>query len=174
MPDPTVALCYSKAFAAIPKGIRMLGTHHLLLFVLSGLLLNTVPARARPARQWGEVPGLEIPATVIWLFSLTRFHAHIVFGLACLCRIIFCARLLLIATLLATARLFGLYCSDAAKTEQHDDNSSDGSHGDLLSIQPTAWRIIEHLNLTQFFPVAIKFGVYLSGRPTIRLRGQGD
>ncbi len=45
----------------------------------------------------------------IWLFSLTRFHAYIVFGLAYLYRIIFCAGLLLIATLLATVRLFTLY-----------------------------------------------------------------
>src|SRR5262249_39354941 len=72
--------------------------------------------------------------TTIWLFFLASFHAYIVFGivfgLARLCRIIFCAGLLLLATLLATVRLFRLYCSDAAKTEQHDENRADGSHDD--------------------------------------------
>ena len=61
---------------------------------------------------------------------LASFHADIVFGLACLCRIIFCAGLLLLATLLATVRLFSLHCGDAAKAEQHDDGSGDESHGD--------------------------------------------
>jgi hypothetical protein len=45
--------------------------------------------------------------------------------------------LLLLATLLATVRLFGLHRGDAAKTEQHDDGSGDGSHDDLLLTQPT-------------------------------------
>ena len=93
----------------------------------------------------------------IWLFA-TRFHAYIVFGLTCLCRIIFRAGLLLIATLLAT-RLFGPYCSDATKTQQHDDNSGDCSHDDLLSMHPTTWRIIEYLTLHNFFHGAIKFAV---------------
>ncbi|HKB22625.1 MAG TPA: hypothetical protein VKC99_07555 [Methyloceanibacter sp.] len=40
------------------------------------------------------------------VFFLASFHADIVFGLACLCRIVFRAGLLLLATLLATVRLF--------------------------------------------------------------------
>jgi hypothetical protein len=66
------------------------------------------------------------------LFFLAGFHAYVVFGLACLCGIIFRAGSLLIPTLLAGVRLFGS-CrrSDAANTEQRKDNGSDGWHGDL-------------------------------------------
>src|SRR5262245_12231940 len=72
----------------------------------------------------------------IWLFS-AGFHAHVVFGLACLCRVVFCAGLLLVATLLAAARLFGLCSGDAAHAEQRDGGSNTShdvpsGHGDLL------------------------------------------
>jgi len=66
----------------------------------------------------------------ITVFFLASFHAYIVFGLARLCRIVFCAGLSLLATLLATVRLFSLHCGDAAKAEQHDENSGDESQGD--------------------------------------------
>src|SRR5262249_12064681 len=66
----------------------------------------------------------------IRLFFLASFHADIVFGLACLCRIVFRAGLLFLVTLLATVRLFSLHCGDAAKAEQDDDRSGDESHGD--------------------------------------------
>jgi hypothetical protein len=105
----------------------------------------------------------------IWLFFLASFHADIVFGLACLCRIVFCAGLLLLATLLATVRLFRLYRGDAAKTEEHDDGSGDESHG-----HPP-------LNATQrpdgtneqytIFSRGHQIWRYLRGCPTIRILG---
>ena len=70
---------------------------------------------------------------------LAGLHASVVFSLACLRGVIFHAGLLLIPTLLATARLFGSCCnSDATNTEQHNDNGSDSWHDDLLSMLATA------------------------------------
>jgi hypothetical protein len=68
------------------------------------------------------------------LFTLARFHADVVLALADLCRIILRAGLLLLAALCATVRLLSPYgVGDAAKTEQHEYDCSDGSHDDLLS-----------------------------------------
>ena len=78
-------------------------------------------------------------ARVIWLFFLAGLHGYVVFSLACLRGVIFYAGLLLIPTLLATARLFGSRCnSDATNTEQHNDNGSASWHDDLLSMLATA------------------------------------
>ena len=72
----------------------------------------------------------------VCLFFLTTFHADIVFGLACLCGIVLDAGLLLLAALLAAVRWLSLHRSCAQETEHHDKRS-DGSHDDLLSVQPT-------------------------------------
>src|SRR5215510_2602454 len=70
---------------------------------------------------------------------LAGLHAYVVFSLACLRGVIFHAGLLLIPTLLATARLLGSCCSsDATNTEQHNDNGSDSWHDELLSMLATA------------------------------------
>src|SRR5260370_10322494 len=68
----------------------------------------------------------------MWLFFLAGFHAYVVFGLACLCGVIFRTRLLLISTLLTSARLRSCCSGDAANAEHHNDNRSDRSHDDLL------------------------------------------
>src|SRR5262249_7203270 len=92
------------------------------------------PVAARPffptsrATSWRRIGGL------ISLFSLAGLHAYVVLSLACFRGIIFRTRLLLLPTLLA-GRLFSSCCSgDAAKTEHHNDNRSDRSHDDLLSM----------------------------------------
>src|SRR5262245_16700123 len=102
-------------------------------------------ARPAPARSPASSPSQE-PATLplpdigqsIWLFFLAGFHAYVVFGLACLCGVIFRTRLLLISTLLASARFSSCCSGDAANTEHHNDNRSDRSHDDLLSMLATA------------------------------------
>jgi len=96
----------------------------------------------------------------ITVFFLASFHAYIVFGLARLCRIVFCAGLSLLATLLATVRLFSLHCGDAAKAEQHDENSGDESQGDppLNATQRS-----DVVNITQFFSRGHQIWSYLRG-----------
>src|SRR5262249_52432366 len=101
-------------------------------------LASARPAPARlpassPLREPAalSLPGIGYP---IWLFFLAGFHAYVVFGLACLCGVIFRTRLLLIATLLASARFSSCCSGDAANTEHHNDNRSDRSHDDLLSM----------------------------------------
>jgi hypothetical protein len=65
--------------------------------------------------------------------------------------------LLLLATLLATVRLFRLYRGDAAKTEEHDDGVATNRMAILLSMQPNDLTV--QMNSTQFFHAAIRFGV---------------
>jgi hypothetical protein len=84
----------------------------------------------------------------MWLFFAT-FHADIVFGLAGLSSIVFCAGLLLLAALLAAVRLFGLHRCGATKEQQHD-HSSDGSHDDLLSMQTTDTALRQSLTRKTF------------------------
>src|SRR6516165_3048895 len=71
---------------------------------------------------------------LIWLFFLAGLHAYVVFSLACLRRVIFRAGLLLLSTLLASARLRSCCSGHAANTEHYNDNRSDRSHDDLLSM----------------------------------------
>src|SRR5262245_66151691 len=80
-----------------------------------------------PLQEPAAVPLLGIGQS-IWLFFLAGFHAYVVFGLACLCGVVFRTRLLLISTLLATARLSSCCSGHAANTEHHNDNPSDRSH----------------------------------------------
>src|SRR5262249_17555073 len=102
-------------------------------------------ARPAPARSPASSPSQE-PAALplpdigqsIWLFFLAGFHAYVVFGLACLCGVVFRTRLLLISTLLASARLSSCCSGHAANTEHHNDNRCDRSHDDLLSMLATA------------------------------------
>jgi hypothetical protein len=96
-------------------------------------------------RATGPPPGITISsgrpvknsvsARAIRLFFLAGFHAYVVLSLACLHGIIFRAGLLLIPTLFAGVSWFSPCCSsDAAKTEQHEDDGSDNWHDDLLSL----------------------------------------
>src|SRR6478752_3423032 len=113
----------------------------------SGRFINTHPRRP-PGLAASEEPRARSGR----LFSLARFQAYVVFGLAYLRRVIFRAGSLLLAALLAIVRLFGSYrCIDDGETEQHEDNSSNGSHDDLLSMQRRPfgrgrWPTISSLN----------------------------
>src|SRR5215467_604368 len=72
------------------------------------------------------------------LFLLATLHAYVVFSLAGFPSIVFHAGLLLFPTLLTAIRLLSLCCgSDAAQTEQNEDNRSGSFHDDLLSMVAT-------------------------------------
>src|SRR5262249_7449917 len=74
------------------------------------------------------------------LFLLATLHAYVVFSLAGFPSIVFHAGLLLFPTLLTAIRLLSLRCgSDAAQTEQNEDNHCGIFHDDLLSMLATTW-----------------------------------
>jgi hypothetical protein len=78
----------------------------------------------------------------------------------------FAAGLLLLATLLTTVRLFSLHCGDAAKAEQHDDNSGDESHGDPpLDATQRSDGISEHYTIFFTRPSDLASSARLSNDP---------
>src|SRR6266567_3568384 len=95
-------------------------------FISKGMAL--FPSFRPPGQSVGGRPPYGIP-----LFPLARFHADLIFGLAGLSRIIRRAGALLIATLFATARVFGPRRSVSAPKPHEDQNDGNGSHDDLLS-----------------------------------------
>src|SRR6266699_976601 len=95
-------------------------------FISKGMAL--FPSFRPPGQSVGGRPLYGIP-----LFPLARFHADLIFGLAGLSRIIRRAGALLIATLFATARVFGPRRSVSAPKPHEDQNDANGSHDDLLS-----------------------------------------
>src|SRR5215831_2975138 len=108
----------------------------------SHLLLNCDRVRLHTLRGATGFGGCHRDALALaWLsaddlvFFLASFHADIVFGLACLCRIVFRAGLLLLATLLATVRLFSTAVM-LQKAGQDDDRSGGEWQAILLSMQP--------------------------------------
>jgi hypothetical protein len=62
------------------------------------------------------------------LFLLAAFHAYVIFGLACLSRVILRTGLLLIAALCAARLLSPYWVVGAAKTKQHQNSDRYGSH----------------------------------------------